>query len=89
MPIPLKLSLSQTKRFLSMPTRNVVLTDQQVEEIQEQLASIPLDEDEERLLLPTGKYIGEAFDDARLDTLFLAPPVSWKGTLVQYVGRLH
>ena len=45
--------------------------------------------DEERLILATGRYIGEGFDDARLDTLFLAMPVSWKGTLVQYTGRLH
>jgi superfamily II DNA or RNA helicase len=46
-------------------------------------------DDEERLVLATGRYIGEGFDDARLDTLFLALPVSWKGTLVQYAGRLH
>lgn len=55
--------------------------------IQQKLQSIPVDE--ERLLLATGRYIGEGFDDARLDTLFLALPVSWKGTLVQYAGRLH
>ncbi len=51
------------------------------------LASIP--DHESRLVIATGRYIGEGFDDARLDTLFLAMPVSWKGTLVQYTGRLH
>jgi superfamily II DNA or RNA helicase len=53
----------------------------------EQLAAIPANQ--ERLVLATGRYIGEGFDDSRLDTLFLALPVSWKGTLVQYAGRLH
>ena len=43
----------------------------------------------ERVIVATGRYIGEGFDDARLDTLFLTMPVSWKGTLIQYTGRIH
>jgi superfamily II DNA or RNA helicase len=53
----------------------------------EELARIP--DGEERLILATGRYLGEGFDDARLDTLFLALPVSWRGILAQYAGRLH
>jgi len=55
--------------------------------IVEQLAAIPANS--KRVLLATGRYIGEGFDDARLDTLLLSLPVSWKVTLVQYAGRLH
>jgi superfamily II DNA or RNA helicase len=53
----------------------------------ERLAAIPASE--ERVVLATGRYIGEGFDDTRLDTLLLALPVAWKGTVTQYAGRLH
>jgi superfamily II DNA or RNA helicase len=42
-----------------------------------------------RVLLATRSYIGEGFDDSQLNTLFLTMPISWHGTLQQYVGRLH
>ena len=53
----------------------------------EQLATTSADT--ARVVLATGRYIGEGFDDARLDTLLLAMPIAWKGTVVQYAGRLH
>ncbi len=52
-----------------------------------QLKQIP--QDEERLIIATGRYLGEGFDDARLDTLFLTLPIAWRGTVAQYAGRLH
>ena len=55
--------------------------------VAERLATIPADEG--RVVLATGKYVGEGFDDARLDSLFLTLPVSWRGTVAQYAGRLH
>ena len=55
--------------------------------LMDQLKNIP--EDEERLIIATGRYLGEGFDDARLDTLFLALPIAWRGTVAQYAGRLH
>jgi hypothetical protein len=56
-------------------------------EIFERINSIP--EKKPFVLVATGSYIGEGFDEPRLDTLFLAMPIAWKGTLQQYAGRLH
>jgi len=53
----------------------------------EKLKNLPVNE--ERLVIATGKYIGEGFDYDLFDTLFLVMPISWQGTLQQYVGRLH
>ncbi len=46
-------------------------------------------QDKKKAILATGTYIGEGFDDPRLDTLFITMPVSFKGKIVQYAGRLH
>jgi superfamily II DNA or RNA helicase/very-short-patch-repair endonuclease len=59
----------------------------ELEAVSARLAAIPAQE--ARVILATGRYVGEGFDDAGLDTLFLTLPVSWHGTIAQYVGRLH
>ncbi|NSW89531.1 MAG: DEAD/DEAH box helicase family protein [Firmicutes bacterium] len=53
----------------------------------ERLSSIPAESN--FVIVATGKFVGEGFDEPRLDTLFLAMPVAWKGTVQQYAGRLH
>lgn len=77
---------------LSKVARNVVVLRggmgaRETRAAAERLSAIA-DEDE-RVIIATGRYLGEGFDDARLDTLFLTLPISWRGTLAQYAGRLH
>lgn len=57
----------------------------------EEIKSIIRDADDNkpRIILATSSSVGEGFDDSRLDTLFLTMPLSWKGRVIQYVGRLH
>ena len=63
------------------------LSRKQREAVISELNGLPADAP--RILLATGKLVGEGFDHPALDTLVLAMPVSWKGTLQQYAGRLH
>lgn len=58
-----------------------------LEETRRRLAEIP--DTTPRVLVATGPFLGEGFDDARLDTLFLVMPISWRGRIAQYAGRLH
>ena len=57
-------------------------------ELNEALESISNDA-QRSVILATGGFVGEGFDESRLDTLFITMPVSWKGTIAQYAGRLH
>jgi superfamily II DNA or RNA helicase len=77
---------------LGLHSRNVVVLTggmgiRQRREIGARMAAFK--PNESRVVLATGRFIGEGFDDARLDTLFLTMPVSWAGVLTQYAGRLH
>ncbi|MCR4955022.1 MAG: DEAD/DEAH box helicase family protein [Treponema sp.] len=84
--------LELLKEQLEACAQNVILitgkgTQKQKREQLEKLNSIPAEET--LIILATGKYAGEGFDYPRIDTLMLAMPFSWKGTLSQYCGRLH
>ena len=84
--------LDSMARRLSKFARNVIILKGGMSakgrrEAMETLDAVP--NGEERIIVATGRYLGEGFDDARLDTLFLTMPVSWRGTLAQYAGRLH
>lgn len=84
--------LDRLERQLSGTVRHLVVLRggmgrRQRQAVADRMGVIPPDED--RVVLATGRYIGEGFDDARLDTLMLTLPVSWRGTIAQYAGRLH
>lgn len=78
--------------MLSQQVKNVVQltgtgTTKEKREALQQLYAIP--NSEPLVVVATGKYVGEGFDYPRFDTLFLVLPISWKGLLMQYAGRLH
>jgi superfamily II DNA or RNA helicase len=84
--------LDLLEQGLATGVRHVVvlragMSRKQRQAVTDRVAAIP--RDEARVILATGKYVGEGFDDPRLDTLFLTLPVSWRGTIAQYAGRLH
>jgi very-short-patch-repair endonuclease len=84
--------LDRLERQLAQSVRHLVVLragmgKKQRQALSDRLAAIP--PNEARVILTTGKYVGEGFDDPRLDTLFLTLPVSWRGTIAQYAGRLH
>lgn len=84
--------LKSLKENLKDAAANVIVitgkgTQKQKKEQLEILNKVP--SSESLIVLATGKYAGEGFDNPRLDTLMLAMPFSWKGTLAQYCGRLH
>jgi superfamily II DNA or RNA helicase len=59
----------------------------QRQQLAERIAGLPADQP--CVIVATGRYLGEGFDNEQLDTLFLGLPISWRGTLTQYAGRLH
>lgn len=85
-----------TERREHAETINAMLVDREVDSVVLKGAMRATDRKavEEQLptaqvVVATGKYVGEGFDLPRLDTLFLAMPIAWKGSLAQYAGRIH
>jgi superfamily II DNA or RNA helicase len=78
--------------LLAQHVQNVIVMrggmgKRQRQQLAEQIASLPADQP--CVIVATGRYLGEGFDNDQLDTLFLGLPISWRGTLTQYAGRLH
>jgi superfamily II DNA or RNA helicase len=76
-------------RFAKLTNLIVLSGAMRPKELRAALDALQRGEGAERLILATGRFVGEGFDEPSLDTLFLTMPISWKGTLAQYVGRLH
>ena len=72
--------------YLESMTHFLIYTINSQSQIQRENA---LSDEKSRVLLSTGKLVGEGFDHPALDTLVLAMPISWRGNLQQYAGRLH
>ena len=82
--------LRELNRLLSTHLENIVVLHGGMGKKQKLSLMEKIDTDSSGLvILATGRYIGEGFDLAKLDTLFLTMPVSWKGVLTQYAGRLN
>ena len=84
--------VDRLEQILTPIVRHVVVLRAGLGKKQREAASerlVAISPEEERVVIATGKYVGEGFDDPRLDTLFLTLPVSWRGTITQYAGRLH
>jgi len=84
--------LQHLAQRLSSEIPNVItlqggMARKELKRVLDDLAQMP--DTDSRVITATGRFIGEGFDDPRLDTLFLAMPVSWRGTIAQYAGRLH
>jgi superfamily II DNA or RNA helicase len=84
--------LETLAHLLSQRVQNVFVMaggmgKKQRKQLAEKIVSTPTDQ--ARVIVATGRYLGEGFDDERLDTLFLALPISWRGILTRYAGRLH
>jgi len=81
------LSEELKKHFSDVITLTVAMSDREQKEEKKRLETMP--REKSIVIVATGKFVGEGFDEPRLYTLFLAMPISWKGTLQQYSGRLH
>lgn len=84
--------IEMLKNLLSDKCENIITlfgntSQKEKRETLRKLEAIP--KDEKLVIIATGKYVGEGFDFPRLDTLFLALPIAWKGKVAQYTGRLH